>query len=89
MMLTSIAIAAGYLIVGGTLWKRIVVAGKAHPAPDGPEQAADAMEHALWRLEAEASEAHGAMALLIPKATFVLLWPLAICFGFAVAQFTR
>lgn len=63
-----------YLAFGQFWWQRIVFAS---PAPDQTEQ---------WRKDLIEADARSDIALLIAKGTFILLWPLALAFGWVWAR---
>lgn len=73
-----------YLLLGNLWWRRIVLPKSGSVPAEWDEPTDDGVRH--WRQEAKAAEARGDIALLIVKATFVLLWPLALAFGFVWAR---
>lgn len=84
-MIAAYAAAAGlYLFVGHLWWRKVVLPAHAPPGFGRTEPADDAVR--LWQQDARAAEARGDVALLIVNATFVLLWPLALAFGWLTAR---
>lgn len=69
-----------YAVCGWALWRIVVLPSK----PSG-ELSSD-REVMAWRRDARQAEARGEIAMMLPKATFVLLWPIAIAFGFVIAR---
>lgn len=65
-----------YLAIGLFWWRRIIIA---HPAQTQPEK---------WRKDLIEADVRSDVALLIAKGTFILLWPLALGFGWLLARLT-
>ena len=71
---TLIALSVFYLAAGGFWWHRIVLPG---PLPGKAED---------WRGDLAQASQRGDISLLIVKGTFVLLWPLALGWGWVSAK---
>jgi hypothetical protein len=80
MTVTLLTAAALYSFVGWSLWRRIILPASPAPAPALPP------DLRAWQANAILAEARGDLALLLPKATFVLVWPLALAFGVIAAR---
>lgn len=70
MLFSPCLFATLYLLAGAFWWHRIVLPG---PALAEPED---------WRVDLAQAALHGDIAFLVAKGTFVLLWPLALGWGF-------
>ena len=87
MMTAALAIAAGlYLLLGHVFWRKTVLPVGPLPRADHAEAADEAVR--AWQHEARVAEARGDVALLVVKAAFVLLWPLALAYGFIWVRVT-
>lgn len=67
-------LAIAHLALGLFWWHRIVISG---PASDQPEELREDLIEA---------DARSDVALLVAKGTFILLWPLALAYGFLSAR---
>lgn len=84
LILVLILAVALYLASGRFWWRRIVSPG---PAPQIADMLADRpTDEGHWRADLTAAEARGHLACLIPKATFIMLWPLALSVGWLSAR---
>ena len=76
MSCLALALVALYIFLGAFWWRRIVLPG---PVTGEPED---------WRLGLALAARRGDIALLMAKGTFVLLWPLALGWGWVSARIT-
>ncbi|GAB1361327.1 hypothetical protein MASR1M32_05630 [Rhodobacter sp.] len=74
MLIAPFAFAVLYLLAGAFWWRRIVLPG---PALGEAEE---------WHKDLARASARGDVSLLIVKATFILLWPLALGGGWLLSR---
>lgn len=86
MTLGLIAVSLTYLVVGGLLWKIIVVPNYAIADLLNCTNEDELEKLISQRHVFEADEKHSDPVLLIAKASFVVMWPLAIVFGLVTAR---
>ncbi len=74
-MSAGLLVAAGlYVVAGRFWWRRVIVAGPVRGSSE------------LWRADLAGAEARGEFSVFIVKAAFILLWPVALGWGWLAAQ---
>lgn len=74
----SLALAAlAYLLAGRYWWRKMMLPGPSMPV-DALFEDERQTDLFLWRCQASADEKRGALSVLVPKAIFLVLWPLAL-----------
>lgn len=87
--MAELVLGVTYAFIGALLW-RIVVLPTEEFDPKEFSNLTDAQrEQDEWRRQALIEEGEGQLAILIPKATFLFFWPLALGAGFLCARLSK
>ena len=86
MTLEIIMGAFAYIVVGQLLWQKILMADITALSLSKCASEEEMHQHVEDRIFRETGEQNGDPAHLIAKASFILLWPLAIIYGIITAR---